>query len=74
MSKPLISSIHDICAGKPCFTGTRIPVYIILELLEAGMSWDKILRGYPSLTKKHIHAALHYAAEILKNQEYVAFA
>ena len=74
MNKPLISSFPDICAGRLCFTGTRIPVYLVLELLEAGTSWEKILKSYPSLSKEHIRAALHYAAEILKNREYVAFA
>ena len=69
-----ISSDPEIQHGKACFRGTRIPVYIILELLEAGQTPKEVLGGYPSLTKKHIEAALHFAAEILKNREYAAFA
>jgi uncharacterized protein (DUF433 family) len=72
--KPLISRNPDICSGKPCFSGTRIPVYILLERLEAGESTQKILKGYPSLRKQHVQAALHYAAETLKNQEYFSIA
>ncbi len=30
--------------------GTRIPVYLILEMLANGMSIDEILREYPELT------------------------
>ena len=56
--------IHpDICHGKPCFKGTRIPVSLILHMLEGGDSADAILKGYPSLNKKHIQAALHLAGE-----------
>ena len=72
--KKYISSDPEIQHGKFCFRGTRIPVYIALELLEAGQTPKDVLEGYPRLTKKHIEAALHFAAEILKNREYAAFA
>jgi len=72
--KKYITSDPQIHHGKACFRRTRIPVYIILELMEAGQTPKEVLEGYPRLTKKHIEAALHFAAEILKNREYVAFA
>ena len=43
----------NICHGQPCIKGTRIMVYLILELIEAGLTPDEIIRDhYPSLTKK----------------------
>ena len=62
----------QICHGKPCFRGTRIPVYLVLELLEAGVKPEEIVGEdyYPSLTLEHIRAALHFAAQYAKNQEY----
>ncbi len=43
---------HNICHGQPCIKGTRIMVYLILELIEAGLTPDEIIRDYyPSLTK-----------------------
>lgn len=62
-----------VCHGKPCFKGTRIMVYLVLELLEAGVPIKEIIGAnyYPQLTKKHIEAALHYASELLKTREYV---
>ena len=48
-------------------------IYLILELLESGGSFDRILEEYPQLTQDHIRAALHYAAEITRNSEYVPF-
>lgn len=60
----------DICHGKPCFKGTRIMVYIVLEMLEAGASYQEICDAYPGLTPKHIKAALEYAARVLERREF----
>ena len=61
--------------GKPCFRGTRIPVYLVIELLEGGVTPTEIVgeKYYPELSLDHIRAALHFAAEYAKNQEFVAF-
>jgi len=61
----------EICHGKPTFKGTRIMVYLILEMLEAGASFKEIIEAYPSLTEDHIKAALHYAAERLAGERFV---
>lgn len=69
-----ITTDAEVCHGQPCFKETRIMVYLVLELLEAGESPEQILKSYPPLTKKHIKAALHFAAEMIKSEEYTAFA
>lgn len=68
-----ISIDPDICHGQLCFKGTRIMVYLVLELLEAGETPEQILKSYPSLTKESIKAALHFAAEMIKTENYTAF-
>lgn len=68
-----ITTNADICHGQPCFKKTRIMVYLVLELLEAGETPEQIIRSYPSLTKHHIKAALHFAAELIKSEEYSSF-
>ena len=65
----------DIHHGKPCFRGTRIPVYIVLELLEGDLRPEEIVGKdyYPELTLEHIQASLHFAAEYAKHLEYLPF-
>jgi uncharacterized protein (DUF433 family) len=63
-----------ICHGQPRIKGTRIMVYLILELLEAGVTPSEIIRDYYSrLTKADIQACLHYAASLIRDTEYVPF-
>jgi uncharacterized protein (DUF433 family) len=63
---PHIVSDPDICHGKPTFRGTRVMVWQILEMLAHGSSTKEIREGFPSLTSKHIQAALEYASSITK--------
>lgn len=67
-----ISVDPQICHGQACFKGTRIMVYLVLEMLEAGETPEAIIKNaYRQLTKEHIQAALHYAAEVIKTGEYI---
>jgi uncharacterized protein (DUF433 family) len=59
----------SILSGKPVIKGTRIPVYLILELLSAGYDYKKIRSSYPSLRDLDIRAAIEYAAAMMKNEE-----
>lgn len=43
--------------GEPVFKGTRIPVYGIVAMLEAGASAEELLSGYPKLTGRMIDLA-----------------
>lgn len=53
-----------ICGGVVCIKGTRIPVTLILDALAAGDTAEEILRGYPTLTREDIAAALAYGAKL----------
>ena len=58
-----ISVDPAVCHGKPCFRGTRIMVHQVIELLAAGETPTEIIEhAYPSLTRRHVEAALQYAA------------
>jgi uncharacterized protein (DUF433 family) len=49
-------------SGKPCFKGTRITVYDVLEYLAGGTSENELLKEFPALSAEHIRAALAFAA------------
>lgn len=61
----------QICHGKPTFKGTRIMVWQVLEMLEAGCSVAEIREAFPSLHAHHIKAALAYAADLTRGEGYV---
>ncbi len=60
---------QDICHGKPVFQGTRIPVYLILDMLSAGETIETILINYPSLSKEAVLEAIGFASDLLKYEE-----
>jgi len=64
----------DILLGKPVIAGTRIPVYLILNLLGAGYSYDRIMQAYPGLTREDIEAAISYAEQRMRFEEVYALA
>lgn len=69
-----ISVDPQVCHGQPCIKGTRIMVYLVLDLLEAGLDPDKIIQEYyPQLGRQDIEACLHYAAGLIRDAEYVPF-
>ncbi|MEQ9616574.1 MAG: DUF433 domain-containing protein [Phycisphaerales bacterium] len=56
---------HDesVCNGQACVRGTRIPVTVVLDSLQAGLSIDEVTSEYPSLAADSIRACMAYAAE-----------
>ena len=70
---PLLERISidpKICFGKPCIKGTRIPIYMILQLIEQGLSPQDIIKQcYPDITVDDVKACIHYAACVFKNEE-----
>jgi uncharacterized protein (DUF433 family) len=63
-----------ILGGKPVIRGTRIPVYLILELLSAGYDFKRIMEAYPTLKEEDIKVAVEYAVKIVKNEEAFEYA
>lgn len=57
MSK-VVHSDPEILGGEPVFMGTRVPVTILFEHLEAGESIDVFLDGFPSVTKEQVLTVL----------------
>lgn len=60
----------EIHFGKPCITGTRIPVQSVLELVREGLSFTEIIQDYyPELQIEDIKACIKYAIDVVASEE-----
>lgn len=60
-----ISINPDILSGVPVISGTRVPVYLILECLSGGRSFSEIRHEFPSVeSDEQIEAAVLFASEM----------
>jgi len=56
----------DIHFGKPCVTGTRIPVQTVLELVREAIPFEVIIRDYYlDLVSEDIKACIQYAMDVV---------
>jgi uncharacterized protein (DUF433 family) len=60
-----------VLRGKPVIKGTRIPGYLIVELMASDMSETEILKEYPDLSREDVRAALQYASKVLRQEEVI---
>jgi uncharacterized protein (DUF433 family) len=58
----------QIMGGRACIRGMRITVSLVVNLVANDMSFEEILKEYPSLEAEDIRQALQYAA-FLANEE-----
>ena len=55
-----------ILGGKPC----RIPVTMVLELIEDGLTFQQVIEDYyPQLTDEDIKACLQYARAVVEGED-----
>jgi uncharacterized protein (DUF433 family) len=67
----------DVCGGSACVAGTRIPVWVLANARNLGISESVLLDDYPTLTATDLANAWVYAdvyaqeiaGEISENQE-----
>ncbi len=63
-----ISIDPNICFGKPCIKGHRIWVWLILDLLASGWTFDQIRESYPGIEDHDIRACIAYGAEMSRER------
>ena len=68
--KDLIWQDPDRVSGQPCFYGTRVPVRILFEFLEANAPLEEFLHSYPSVSREMAQEVLKLAENgLLKELE-----
>ena len=63
---PAVESVPGKMSCAWVFRGTRMPVAIVFENLEAGMTIDELVEMYDGLTREQVKAVLDFAARSLE--------
>lgn len=61
MTSALITVDPDIHSGMPVFVGTRVPVKVLFDHLEAGDSLEVFLDDFPTVSRELAIAVLKEA-------------
>ena len=64
MTDKLINRDPEILGGTPVFSGTRVPVRILMEHLEAGDRLDDFLDDYPTVSRDQAVELIERATQI----------
>ncbi len=67
-TQELIISSPDILGGTPVFVGTRVPVKILTDYIEAGDTLDEFLEDFPSVSREQAVEFIEQAKEALLAQ------
>lgn len=65
MTDPIATASRDILGGTVCFAGTRVPVSLLFENLQGGLSLDQILDAYPTIQRDAAVRALEFGRNAL---------
>ena len=61
---PAVESVPGRVSGAWVFRGTRMPVSIVFENLEDGMTIEEVIEQFP-VTREQVKAVLEFAARSL---------
>lgn len=65
MTNKIINVDPEIAGGVPVFYGTSIPVKILFEYLERGLSIDKFLEDYNFIDRRQVVKLLELSENLL---------
>ena len=72
MADRLIERDPEILGGVAVFAGTRVPIRILMEHLEAGDRIDDFLTDFPTVSRRQAVGVLERATTILAGDEAAA--
>lgn len=58
---PGIESTPNVCGGEPCIVRTHIPVWVLVQAKQLGVSEAELLRSYPTLRTEDLTNGWAYA-------------
>ena len=70
MRAKVINIDPEILSGTPVFNGTRVPVEVLFDHLETGLTIDDFLAEYPSIRKNQVLQVLEIAGRIFSSRDF----
>ena len=58
----------EILGGQPVFKGTRVPVEVLFDHLEKGISIDEFLLDFPTVNKEQAISVIEIASKIMTSK------
>lgn len=74
MTDRVIDNDTNVLGTTPVFSGTRVPVRILIEYLEAGDRLDDFLENHPTVSRDQAIEVLERAKRVLAGTSNEAFA
>lgn len=65
MNNEVISRDKEVLGGAPVFPGTRVPIRILIEHLEAGDRLEDFLESYPTVTRDQAVSVLRHVKRVI---------
>lgn len=65
MQSSVVSTNARILGGVPVFSGTRVPIRILNEYLEAGDGLEEFLDQFPSVSRKQALQLIEQTAQTM---------
>jgi uncharacterized protein (DUF433 family) len=63
-----VASNPAILAGRPVFSGTRVPVSTLFDYLADGLSLDYFLESFPTVPREQASAVIRYGLERIERE------
>ena len=70
----VLSFDPEIMYGDLCFTGTRVPLTVLLDNLTEGMGIDEFVHHYPTLPRASVEAVLEWKHNKIRQAAGMLFA
>ena len=64
---PVVESIPGKVSGAWVLRGTRTPVKVLFENLEAGMSFEEVIEQFP-VTREQLNSLMAFVAQSLEKE------
>ena len=73
MKADVININLGILSGTPVFKGTRVPVEILFDHLESGITIESFLDDYPTVSKEQVVQVLELVGQLFTSDKIKQF-